>query len=92
MFDVSRGDPGDIYFDIVFKILKMKKKYSRNNGSGCVQSEKKVQDLFVVGHNNDNHNVTNSGDRRLTVLKREGSVGIGREVVRRMRATAVAVG
>ena len=53
---------------------------------------KKVQDLFAVGHNIDDDNVTNSGDRRLTVLKRRGSVGIGREVVRRMRATAVAVG
>ena len=48
--------------------------------------------MFAVGHNNDNDNVTNSGDRRLTVLKRRGSVGIGGEVMRRMRATAVAVG
>ena len=53
---------------------------------------KKVQDLFAMGHNDNNDNVTNSGDRKLTVLKRRGSVGIGREVVRRMRATAVAVG
>ena len=53
---------------------------------------KKVQDLFAVGHNIDDDNVTNSGDRRLTVVKRRGSVGISREVVRRMRATAVAVG
>ena len=48
--------------------------------------------MFAVGHNNNNDNVTNFGDRRLTVLKRGGSVRIGREVVRRMRATAVAVG
>ena len=53
---------------------------------------KKVKDLFAVGHNNNNDNVTNSSDGRLTVLKRRGSVGIGGEVVRRMRATAVAVG
>ena len=45
-----------------------------------------------MGHNIDDDNMTNSGDRRLTVLKRRGSVGIGGEVVRRMRATAVAVG
>ena len=48
--------------------------------------------MFAVGHNNNNDNETNSGDRKLTVLKRRGSVGIGREVVRRMRATAVTVG
>ena len=53
---------------------------------------KKAQDLFAMGQNIDDDNMTNSGDRILTVLKRRGSVGIGREVVRRMRATAVAVG
>ena len=53
---------------------------------------KKVQDLLAVGHNNNNDNMTSFADRKLTVLKRGGSVGIGGEVVRRMRATAVAVG
>ena len=53
---------------------------------------KKVQDLFAVSHKIDDDNVKNSGDKRLTVLKRGGSVGIGGEVMRRMRATAVALG
>ena len=48
--------------------------------------------MFAVSHKIDDDNVKNSGDKRLTVLKRGGSVGIGREVVRRMRATAVTVG
>ena len=70
----------------------MTKTHLCNNEYQVVSRVKKVQDSFAVGHNINDANVTNSGDRRLTVLKRRGSVGIGREVVRRMRATAVAVG
>ena len=77
---------------LYLKHLLNDKNHLRNHEYRVVSRVKKVQDLFAVGHNNNNDNVTNSGDRRLTVLKRRGSVGISREVVRRMRATAVAVG
>ena len=77
---------------LYLKHLLNDKNHLRNHEYWVVSRVNKVQDLFAMGHNIDGDNMTNSGDRKLTVLKRRGSAGISGEVVRRMRATAVAVG